>query len=60
LRKLPGQENVAAVACSGFNRRQDVEQALAAGFDAHLSKPIGVRELVDAILRTASARRARS
>jgi len=56
IRAMPGFENAAAIACSGFNRRQDVQQALAAGFDAHLSKPIGVRDLIDAILRVAKSR----
>ena len=56
LRAMPGFENAAAIACSGFNRRQDVQQALAAGFDAHLSKPIGVRDLIEAILRVAKGR----
>ena len=56
IRAMPGFANAAAIACSGFNRRQDVQQALAAGFDAHLSKPIGVRDLIDAILRVAKAR----
>jgi len=60
VREMPGFEHAAAIACSGFNRRQDVQQALAAGFDAHLSKPIGVRDLIDAILRVSKARAARS
>ena len=51
LRELPGYAAVPAIACSGFNRRQDVEQAHAAGYGEHLSKPIGVRDLIDAILR---------
>ena len=49
LRAMPDHRKVAAIACSGFNRPQDVQRALEAGFDAHLSKPIGVRELVDTI-----------
>jgi len=56
IRAMPGFANAAAIACSGFNRRQDVQQALAAGFDAHLSKPIGVRDLIDTILRVAKGR----
>jgi two-component system CheB/CheR fusion protein len=57
LRALPGYEKVVAIACSGFNRRQDIQQALAAGFDAHLTKPIGVRDLTDTIVRLAPARK---
>ena len=51
LRVMPDHLKVAAIACSGFNRPQDVQRALEAGFDAHLSKPVGVRELVDTIQR---------
>jgi len=57
LRELPGYDRVVAIACSGFNRRQDVQHALAAGFDEHLTKPIGVRDLTDTIVRLVPARR---
>ncbi|WKB54307.1 ATP-binding protein [Eleftheria terrae] len=33
------------VALSGYGQPQDIERALAAGFDAHLVKPIDLREL---------------
>jgi two-component system CheB/CheR fusion protein len=51
IRELPKHESVAAIACSGFNRQQDVRKAMDAGFDAHVSKPIGMRDLIDTILR---------
>lgn len=37
-----------AVAMSGFGRQEDIDAALRAGFDAHLSKPI----MLDALLTT--------
>jgi two-component system CheB/CheR fusion protein len=57
MRELPKHKAVAAIACSGFNRKQDVDQAIEAGFDAHLSKPIAVRDLVDTILQVTQQRR---
>jgi two-component system CheB/CheR fusion protein len=57
LRALPDYGRVVAIACSGFNRRQDIQQALEAGFDAHLTKPIGVRDLTDTIVRLLAARK---
>jgi CheY-like chemotaxis protein len=34
-----------AVALTGYGQMEDKEKALAAGFDAHLTKPIGAAEL---------------
>ncbi len=47
--KLPGR-HVAAIALSAFSRRQDVDQALAAGFDAHCAKPLKPLNLLQQIL----------
>jgi PAS domain S-box-containing protein len=46
-RRLP------AIALTAFARVKDRDAALAAGFDAHLAKPVRQAELIDAILRAA-------
>lgn len=42
---------VPAIALTGFGRPQDAQRALAAGFDAHIAKPIVVEELFHTIKR---------
>jgi signal transduction histidine kinase len=45
LRGLPGLEKVPAIALSGYAMGEDRERALAAGFIAHVAKPIDPEEL---------------
>ncbi|HEX5707767.1 MAG TPA: response regulator [Pyrinomonadaceae bacterium] len=40
LRRMPGCERVPAIALSGYAMEEDRDQALAAGFDVHLAKPV--------------------
>jgi CheY-like chemotaxis protein/anti-sigma regulatory factor (Ser/Thr protein kinase) len=49
LREIQNYETVPAIAFSGYATRKDVNAALAAGFDAHMSKPVDPRELVKLI-----------
>jgi len=56
VRDTPQNCDTPAIACTGFNRPKDIEFAHQAGFAAHLGKPIGVNELVEAILRVARRR----
>jgi two-component system, chemotaxis family, CheB/CheR fusion protein len=42
-------DHVIAIAVTGFGRQQDATKAKAAGFDAHLSKPVSMRVLVETI-----------
>jgi len=42
---------VPALALSGFARAEDREQAMAAGFDLYVTKPVEPRELVRAVAR---------
>jgi hypothetical protein len=51
----PGRA-VAAVALTAFSRKQDVDQALAAGFDAHCAKPLRPLDLLRVIARVARLR----
>jgi two-component system CheB/CheR fusion protein len=55
-------KDVVAVALTGFGRRQDERQALEAGFDAHISKPVSMNALMASLARIArdKARRKRS
>ena len=45
LRKLPGTESIPAIALTGYASRKDAEMAIAAGFAAHVSKPVDPDEL---------------
>ena len=38
-----------AIALTGFGQQEDIDRALAAGFTAHLTKPVGVEELKTAL-----------
>lgn len=49
LRKLPHTAHVPAIAMTGFGRDQDAAEALRAGFNAHLSKPVSLDSLLTAI-----------
>jgi PAS domain S-box-containing protein len=46
LRAIDGYQNVPAIALSGYASQKDAQAALAAGFDAHVSKPVDPAELV--------------
>ncbi|HEX8148760.1 MAG TPA: PAS domain S-box protein [Pyrinomonadaceae bacterium] len=45
LRELPHLREVPALALTGYAARRDAEAALAAGFDAHVPKPVDPAEL---------------
>ena len=46
LRELPNMQDVPAIALSGYATTKDTRMALAAGFNAHVSKPIEPAELL--------------
>jgi CheY-like chemotaxis protein len=45
IRRLPELSGVVALAVSGYGAREDREQALAAGFDGHITKPLDIAAL---------------
>jgi CheY-like chemotaxis protein len=45
----PGAPVVPAVALTAYVRREDVERALAAGFQAHVSKPVDPVEVLKVV-----------
>jgi signal transduction histidine kinase/ActR/RegA family two-component response regulator len=45
LRRLPGYEELPAVALTGFGRPEDVQRAHQQGFYAHLTKPFDIQAL---------------
>ncbi|MDQ6652587.1 MAG: GAF domain-containing protein [Acidobacteriota bacterium] len=49
LRKRKGLESISAIALSGYASQNDVDIAIAAGFDLHLSKPVDPSELAAAV-----------
>ena len=52
LRSEPGFEEVVLVALTGYGQRQDVEQAISAGFNNHVLKPItleGIKSLLNLV-----------
>jgi CheY-like chemotaxis protein len=58
IRKLramnaPGTASIPAVALTAFAREEDRQEALQAGFQLHLAKPIEPRSLVAAVAKVA-------
>ncbi|HET6433100.1 CheR family methyltransferase [Dyella sp.] len=51
VRALPQGETMTAIALTGYGRAQDQKQALDAGFDAHISKPVALEALLAALQR---------
>ena len=49
LREISGYQDVPAIALSGYTSEKDAKSALAAGFDAHVSKPVNPAELVEMV-----------
>lgn len=49
VREMPGYETVPMVALTGYSKFDDRQRSLDAGFNAHLTKPIEPRELLDLI-----------
>jgi two-component system, chemotaxis family, CheB/CheR fusion protein len=49
LRKLSHTAATPAIALTGFGREKDVAEALQAGFDAHVGKPVSLASLLAAI-----------
>lgn len=49
-------EDAIVVALTGFASDRDASRSLAAGFDAHLAKPLGAGELIAALLRLRESR----
>jgi two-component system CheB/CheR fusion protein len=45
LRQIPGNENIPAVALTGFGRPEDVQRASDEGFQAHVTKPFDIQTL---------------
>jgi CheY-like chemotaxis protein len=54
LRRLPGMEHVPALAITGYATEEDRARALAAGFTAHIAKPVDPDELFELVQRLAS------
>jgi len=46
LRETPGLEQVPAIALTGYAREEDRELAIAAGYNAHISKPANMASLL--------------
>lgn len=46
LRSLGATDTTPAIALSGFTRPSDVEQALAAGFETHVRKPVALDQFI--------------
>jgi PAS domain S-box-containing protein len=51
LRKLPGKEDLPAIALTGFGRPEDVQRAIGEGFFAHLTKPFDIETLARLLVK---------
>ncbi|UXI68925.1 CheR family methyltransferase [Tahibacter amnicola] len=57
LRRNSAVDGMKTIALTGYGRNSDVEKALQAGFDAHVSKPLSMPKLVAAISSIMEERR---
>ena len=57
MRADPALASVTLVALTGYASDDDVAKVSAAGFDVHLTKPIIVEDLIDALAGLATSRR---
>jgi len=53
LREIEGRQHVPVIAITGFGRSNDIERARAAGFYAHLTKPLNLRVLTEVVQQLA-------
>ncbi|HKP85753.1 MAG TPA: ATP-binding protein [Blastocatellia bacterium] len=53
LRATPGLKHTPAIALTGYAREEDRQMALAAGYNAHISKPAEMSHLLDLIKKLA-------
>ena len=58
LRASDGAKGMVLVALTGYGRPEDSDRALAAGFDAHLVKPVDPEELNQVLAALAARGRA--
>jgi signal transduction histidine kinase/CheY-like chemotaxis protein len=56
MRRVAEQHHLPGIAMSGYGMEDDVRQSRAAGFSAHLVKPVHLDELVQALEQIAAAR----
>jgi CheY-like chemotaxis protein len=53
VRRLPGGDRIPAAALTGRATREDAAEAIAAGFQRHITKPADADELIEAVLQLA-------
>jgi signal transduction histidine kinase/HAMP domain-containing protein/ActR/RegA family two-component response regulator len=51
IRKEPGMGDLISISLSGFGQEQNIKEALAAGYNAHLLKPIEIALLDETLVR---------
>ena len=51
MRELPQGATIRAIAVSAYARQEDKARALAAGYDAHLPKPVRPEQLYETLER---------
>lgn len=52
MRRIRAKGNsIRGIALSGYGSAQDIKRSLDAGFEAHLTKPVDVERLVEAVRR---------
>ena len=59
MRELPWGRNLGLIALTGWGQERDRDQTMAAGFDAHLVKPVDHLELSRTVSRVAAMRAGR-
>jgi CheY-like chemotaxis protein len=59
IRTLPSEQGgtIPAIALTAYARYEDQQQALASGYQRHLSKPLDLEKLVQAVVELTQSRR---
>jgi CheY-like chemotaxis protein len=57
IRATESGQPVTLIAISGYGQREDRQRAIAAGFDAHLTKPVDPERLIELIEQTGDPNR---
>lgn len=60
MRQLRARMPILGIAISGWGRPEDIEKSREAGFSEHLTKPVGLKKLEQAIVRVRQSIESRS
>jgi PAS domain S-box-containing protein len=57
IRRNPALKSIGAIALTGFGMKDDIQRALAAGYDAHMVKPADIKKMSELLQKVVSLRK---